>query len=32
LEDCVDADRIMSSIVLTTRLFHTRSKMWSKLQ
>ena len=32
MEDCKDADRIMSSIVLTTRLFHTRSKMWSKLQ
>lgn len=32
LEVCKDADRIMSSIVLTTRLFHTRSKMWSKLQ
>lgn len=32
LEDCKDADRIMSSLVLTTRLFHTRSKMWSKLQ
>lgn len=32
LANCKDADRIMSSIVLTTRLFHTRSKMWSKLQ
>lgn len=29
---CKDADRIMASIVLTTRLFTTRSKMWSKLQ